>query len=76
MINLGNEEDVKETRINIHLQAEWKKELVELLQQYIDVFSWSYEDMSGLRTDIVSHRLPTYPSKTLVKQKPKKSSLI
>lgn len=64
MINLRNEEDVNETRISIHLEVEHKKELVELLQQYIDVFSRSYDDMLGLCIDIVSHWLPTDPAKT------------
>ncbi|XP_033514187.1 uncharacterized protein [Nicotiana tomentosiformis] len=75
VINLGSEEDVKETRINIHLEAEQKEELVELLQQYIDVFAWSYDDMPGVSTDIVLHRLPTDPARPPVKQKPRKFKL-
>ncbi|XP_019256365.1 PREDICTED: uncharacterized protein LOC109234758 [Nicotiana attenuata] len=72
VVNLGNEEDVKETRISIHLEAEQKEKLVDLLQQYIDVFAWSYNDMLGLSTDTVSHRLPTDPTRPPVKQKPRK----
>ncbi|XP_033515445.1 uncharacterized protein [Nicotiana tomentosiformis] len=72
VVNLGNEEDVKETRISIHQEAEQKEKLVELLRQYIDVFAWSYDDMSRLGTDIVSHRLPTDPTRLPVKQKPRK----
>ena len=29
-----------------------------MLHEYVEVFAWSYEDMSGLDTDIVVHRLP------------------
>nr|XP_016450605.1 PREDICTED: uncharacterized protein LOC107775396 [Nicotiana tabacum] len=36
------------------------------------MFAWSYDDMPGLSTNIVSHRLPTNPTRPLVKQKPKK----
>ncbi|XP_047270322.1 uncharacterized protein LOC124899472 [Capsicum annuum] len=49
-----------------------KKELISLLKQYIDVFAWSYDDMPGLSTDIVSHRLPTNPACLPVKQKTRK----
>ena len=30
-----------------------------MLRDYVEIFAWSYEDMSGLDTDIVVHRLPT-----------------
>ncbi|XP_027178217.1 uncharacterized protein LOC113777381 [Coffea eugenioides] len=37
-----------------------------------DVFAWSYDDMTGISTDVVVHRLPTDPSFPPVKQKPRK----
>ena len=46
-----------------------KKELIDLLQNYNDVFAWSYQDMSGLDTDIVVHRLPLKEECMPVKQK-------
>ncbi|XP_070057221.1 uncharacterized protein [Nicotiana tomentosiformis] len=46
--------------------------MIELLRQYVDVFAWSYDDMPGLSTNIVSHRLPTNPTRLPVKQKPRK----
>ena len=39
-----------------------------MLHDYVEVFSWSYKDMSGLDTDIVVHRLPTKEDCPLVKQ--------
>ncbi|XP_070054104.1 uncharacterized protein [Nicotiana tomentosiformis] len=72
VVNLGSEKDVKETRINIHLEAEQKKKMIDLLRQYVDVFAWSYDDMPGLSVDIISHRLPTDPTRSPVKQKPRK----
>ncbi|XP_055819392.1 uncharacterized protein LOC129888443 [Solanum dulcamara] len=72
VVNLGDEETVKETRISIHLEAERKKELIELLRQHVDIFAWSYDDMPGLCTDIVSHRLPIDPTCLPVKQKTRK----
>ncbi|XP_049394689.1 uncharacterized protein LOC125858980 [Solanum stenotomum] len=72
VVNLGDEEIVKETRVSIHLEAKRKQELIELLKQYVDVFAWSYDDMPGLSTDIVSHKLPTDPTCLPVKQKTRK----
>ena len=40
-----------------------------MLHDYMEVFAWSYEDISGLDTDIVVHRLPTKQDCTPVKQK-------
>ena len=33
--------------------------LIQMLHEYVEIFSWSYEDMPGLDTDIVVHCLPT-----------------
>nr|XP_009622806.1 uncharacterized protein LOC104114136 [Nicotiana tomentosiformis] len=46
--------------------------MVELLRQYVNVFVWSYDDMPGLSTDIVSHQLPTDHTRPPVKQKSRK----
>ena len=40
-----------------------------MLRDYVEIFSWSYEDMPGLDTDIVVHRLPTKEDCPPVKQK-------
>ena len=43
--------------------------MIDLLQEYSDVFAWSYQDMPGLDTDIVVHRLPLREECAPVKQK-------
>ena len=40
-----------------------------MLHDYVKVFDWSYEDISGLDTDIVVHRLPTKEDCPPVKKK-------
>ena len=55
---MGAEGERKEVKIRTSLSANTKIELVGLLQEYNDVFAWLYQDMSGLDTDIVVHRLP------------------
>ena len=42
---------------------------LRLLRSYLDVFTWSYEDMPGLDPSIVHNHLPLVPHARLVKQK-------
>ena len=39
------------------------------MNEYVEIFAWSYEDMPGLDTDIVVHRLPTREDCPSIKQK-------
>ncbi|XP_070026421.1 uncharacterized protein [Nicotiana sylvestris] len=68
-VNLGDVKTVIETRISIHLSPIEKKEYVRFLKEYEDIFAWSYDDMTGLSTSIVAHKLPTNPMCPPVKQK-------
>ncbi|KAI5416175.1 hypothetical protein KIW84_041283 [Lathyrus oleraceus] len=69
LVNLGSDDDVKEVKIGSQLCPEAKKGLFDLLREYSDVFSWSYQDMRGLDSDIVEHRLLLKPECLSVKQK-------
>ncbi|XP_052477677.1 uncharacterized protein LOC128033725 [Gossypium raimondii] len=51
-------EEGKEVKIGTDISAKTKQDLIELLWEFKDVFAWSYQDMPGLSTDIVVHRLP------------------
>lgn len=55
VINLGSEEDRKEVKIGVLLVPTVKERMIELLREYVDVFSWSYQDMPGLDTNILEH---------------------
>ena len=68
-IKLGTEEDIKEVRVGANLEPRVNEHLVQLLNEYVEIFAWSYEDMPGLDTDIVVHRLPTREDCPPVKQK-------
>ena len=61
LVNLGSEDDVKEVKIGSQLCPKVKKGLIDLLREYSDVFAWSYQDMPGLDSEIVEHRLPLKP---------------
>ena len=56
-------------KIGTTLLPATKKELIDLLQDYSDVFAWSYQDMPGLDIDIVVHHLLLREEYAPVKQK-------
>ncbi|KAE8676162.1 Tubulin alpha-1 chain [Hibiscus syriacus] len=62
-------EDRKEVKIGTTLTVQIKQELINLLQEFKDIFAWSYQDMPGLSTDIVIHKLPINPEYKPVQQK-------
>ncbi|XP_070046148.1 uncharacterized protein [Nicotiana tomentosiformis] len=71
-VNLGDSETVKETHVSIPLSPSDKEDYVRFLKEYEDIFSWFYDDMTGLSTSIMTHKLPTNPMCLLVKQKLRK----
>jgi hypothetical protein len=66
---VGNEEIKRELKIGTLITLKEREELIALLRDYVDVFAWSYEDMPGLDTDIVVHRVPLVEGCKLIKQK-------
>ncbi|KAA3465381.1 RNA-directed DNA polymerase (Reverse transcriptase), Ribonuclease H [Gossypium australe] len=48
-------EEGKVVKIGTYITEETKRDLVELLQEFKDIFAWSYQDMLGLSTTIVVH---------------------
>ncbi|KAE8716079.1 hypothetical protein F3Y22_tig00110156pilonHSYRG00339 [Hibiscus syriacus] len=69
ILNLGTDEDKREVKIGTTLSVGGRQDLIELLQEYKDVFAWSYEDMPGLDTELVVHKLPIKPECKPVQQK-------
>lgn len=69
IVNLGIEDNKKEIKIGIALDDDIKKGLIELLHEYVDVFGWSYQDMSGLDTYIMVHEFSLKAECPLVKKK-------
>ncbi|RVW28898.1 hypothetical protein CK203_111944 [Vitis vinifera] len=47
-------------------------DLIQLLKAYLDVLSWSYEDMPRLDPSIIQHCLPLLPHDKLIKEKLKR----
>ena len=57
------------------MESSVKNILVQMLCNYVEIFVWSYEDMSGLDTDIVVHRLPTKEDFPPIKQRVRRMRL-
>jgi ribonuclease HI len=69
IINLANEgEEPREVKIGTRCAAEQKEALIALLREFHEIFAWSYQDMPGLDTDIVVHKIPLKPECKPVKQ--------
>ncbi|KAL5137764.1 hypothetical protein HKD37_10G028085 [Glycine soja] len=69
LVNLGTTEEKKEVKVGTGMTAPIRQGLITLLEEYQDVFAWSYQDMPGLDSDIVQHKLPLNPGSSPVKQK-------
>ena len=69
MIDFGVLDLPREIKIGLSLPPDERSGLIDLLRSYLDVFSWSYEDMLGLDPTIVQHHLPILPHARSVKQK-------
>jgi len=61
IINLGEEGEEKQVKIGTSMSKEMQEQLYTLLQEFKDVFVWSYQNMSGMDPDIVYQKLPLKP---------------
>ena len=68
-IPLDENDPKKSTRIGADLEEKIKKDLIRFLNENIDVFAWSHEDMLGIDPSVITHRLNIYPSSKPVRQK-------
>ena len=69
IVDFGITDQPRELRVGLDLSTDERDSLAQLLRSYLDVFAWSYEDMSGLDPSIVQHHLPLLPHVRSVKQK-------
>ena len=52
-VDFGIEDQPRELKIGSSLSIDERDGLIHLLRSYLDVFAWSYEDMSSLDPSIV-----------------------
>uniref|UniRef100_A0A2N9F310 Uncharacterized protein n=1 Tax=Fagus sylvatica TaxID=28930 RepID=A0A2N9F310_FAGSY len=58
----------EKSRLGTRCATEQKEALIALLREFHEIFAWSYQDMPGLDTDIVVHKIPLKPECKPVKQ--------
>ena len=51
-VNISNDTTIKDVKIGLTLSRDERKELINLLSEFVDVFAWSYQDMPGIDRDI------------------------
>ncbi|XP_077228517.1 uncharacterized protein LOC143861474 [Tasmannia lanceolata] len=71
-ISIGIESLLQEIKISKTLSSEEHAELIKLLKEFKEVFTWSYEDMPGLSEKIVQYHIPLFPEAKPKKQKLKR----
>jgi hypothetical protein len=57
------------TRIGTSMAKEIRASVVNFLRGNADVFAWSHDDMPGISTEVISHKLNVNPSTPPVRQK-------
>jgi hypothetical protein len=73
-IDIGESKTQRSTFVNETLEADPRDEMISLLKEYYDCFSWSYNEMT--RLELVEHRLPIKPGFWPFKQRPRSFRLV
>ena len=68
-VTLDRDETDKTTRIGTTLSPEMRASLIQFLQQNLDVFAWSHEDMPGIPTEIIQDKFNVNLASKLVQQR-------
>ena len=59
VINLAdNREKEKPIKIGVNFPKDMKDKLIALLKEFKEIFAWSNQDMLGLDTEIIVHKIP------------------
>ena len=56
-VNIDPKEASRVVKVGKNLDGKRKKELVNFLQENLDVFAWSHEDMVGISPNVIMHTL-------------------
>jgi hypothetical protein len=67
--DVGTKEVPRLVKLSKYLSPEIKRKYAELLRQYKDIFSWSYDELTTYETTIMEHKIPLKPSIKPFKQK-------
>lgn len=71
-IDLGDGTVKRPTYVSAKIPERFKDQIAELLKEYKDCFAWDYNEMPGLKWEVVELKLPIRPDKKPVKQIPRR----
>ena len=74
-IDIGLGDRPRPTYVSAKLDPEYKQELIDLLKQFKDYFSWEYYKMPSLDRSIVEHQLLIKPGYQPFKHAPRRFNL-
>ena len=60
---------VRQMKMESQLGEKEIKEYSELVDEFSDIFVWSYDEFRGIPSEMVEHRIPLIPGTRLVRQK-------
>ena len=63
-------------KLSKSLPQEEKVKYTDLLKEYHDVFSWSYEDLKAYDTSIIQHKIPVKDNQKPFRQKLRRINLV
>ena len=68
-IELVEGSPAKTTQVGTNLSTKTKEGIINFLKDNLNVFAWSHEDMPGILTDIIQHRLNVDLKKKFIQQR-------
>ncbi|XP_070014101.1 uncharacterized protein [Nicotiana sylvestris] len=71
-IECDDESEYDEDEAFEEIKPQIREEIIKALFEYKDIVAWSYDDVPGLSTNLVVHKLPIDPTFPPVKQKLRK----
>ena len=67
--NLGTKNDPKIVKVSNTLKKEQKPKYTKLLKEFVDIFSWRYQDLKIYDQTIIHHNIPLKENEKPFKQK-------
>ena len=71
-IDIGSGDGPRPTYVSAKLDPKYKRELIDLLKEFKDCFTWEYYEMPSLDRSIVEHRLSIKLGYRPLKQAPRR----
>ena len=68
-VNIGNESSPKYVNLGVDCTTEEVDKYISLFKEYIDVFSWTYNDLKSYDETIFQHIIPLREEAKPMKQK-------